>query len=153
MTLFCVRDGDAANDSGQWNQPLKKVEKTHDPKPIDRYEKTGTPGVVVDRTTGKMETQIPDNEIARMAPVPPAPEYVPIRPRREGKSIFWQRLIEEQIKAKQLNPTPKVVLKSHPALLIMDDIKDQTDPTDFSDWLNTPEVKSYLKTRNGHYFD
>lgn len=62
MTLFCVRDGDAAKDDLVWNAPLKKVEKLHDPKPVDRYEKTGTPGVVIDRSTGKMETQIPENE-------------------------------------------------------------------------------------------
>lgn len=63
MTLFCVRDGDSANDSGQWNKPLKKVEPSTPVKSQgDRYEKTGTPGVVIDRITGKMETQIPENE-------------------------------------------------------------------------------------------
>lgn len=90
MTLFCVRDGDSTKDDLIWNAPLKKVEKTHDPKPVDRYEKTGTPGVVIDRTTGKMETQIPENETARLVPIPPVVEYPPIpfqsRPRQVGKS-------------------------------------------------------------------
>jgi hypothetical protein len=61
MALFCVKDGDPNIGEG-WNQPLKKIERVPLHPPKQQYIPTPTPGVVIDSQTGKMETQIPENE-------------------------------------------------------------------------------------------
>jgi hypothetical protein len=97
MTLFCVRDGDSDKESNIWNAPLKKVERAHDPNNIDRYKKTGTPGVIIDTISGKMETQIPENE-----EVNKGLGQKSIFPYRKGVLVLWEHLpdrVKQQFKS------------------------------------------------------
>lgn len=98
MTLFCVRDGDSDKESNVWNTPLKKVEQVAKPIPAkDRYVKTPTPGVVIDTTSGKMETFIPENEGANKGL---GQQSVP--PYRKGFLVLWEELpdsVKEQFKS------------------------------------------------------
>lgn len=138
MTLYCVRDGDSANDAKGWNTPLKKVEPvvTHDPKA--KYIPTPTPGVVIDSQTGRMETQIPENENANRLGGG-AKHYLP-KPSTKLAEIQTEQ--------------GKITLYTgkRPDLLIMDDIKDRSeDPQDFSSWYNSSEVQAFLANKNGYF--
>ena len=157
MTLYCVRDGDSANDAKGWNTPLKKVEK---PAPVpsrkEQYISTPTPGVVIDSQTGKMETQIPENENANLLgggaphylpkPVAIEEEFIFSHRRQYGKSNL-KKIIDEYFK--QAEQECGVDLGKHQSMTSVTIQKRSEDPQDFSSWYNSPEVQAFCARKNG----
>lgn len=157
MPLYLPSDPPSGSqDFKPLGPPLRNSQGQEPTKPV--YEKTSTPGVVVNKSTGMMETQIPVPPVPKLVETPAHPELFLDKTLKEKYQPVLDKLNADYIKkmlakdAKKdlevfqqmyLNKPTGAPLKGKRAdMMIFDDLSPQ-DPYDFS------EYESFVRKHSG----
>lgn len=144
MPLFMPQDPPDSLGEFKPLGPAKKPQPKEEPVTL---EKTGTPGIVRNSKTGKLETQLPE-PLHKLVPLEKPTDknmklageilealkakrnFTVSTPRQRGKSL----ITEMYKKYAAINPRPGVVLKGRPDMIMLDDLtEDNRD--DWMKWI------------------